>query len=259
MDKTDKPTNGNYSHLLEGRWKRTALYNGIGDFLVGPVLNRWLDIRRVGDKRVPKESCIFVTNHALYFDALVIGSSFGEIGKKVHGWIEEKVYKSREWLYEPLELIPVRVGKGSTREEQRELMNAFNRSKELSVFWLRNTNDGVALTSDGLAESCIDEKNTGRVKPLPERGNHAGPASLSYDAGALVVPVTAWIPEQHRRALLMADGWKSFRYLENNRKIPYIFYFSEPIDPKNYSKKAELQAEIRKRQNEGWSLLEKFA
>ena len=254
MDEKQQTPAEDYSYLLKNRWPKKLAYNAIGTILVGPILRRWLDIEMINKENVPKGPCLFVTNHAVYFDALVIGLSFRDVGKKVHGWIEEGVYQSRERLYRTLELIPVKVGKCQTRAEQRDMLLAFRRSKDISRFWVENTNDGLALTSDGLAESCLDEND--KVKPLPARDNHSGPAELGYSFGVPIIPVTAWIPEQHRRGLLIASGKASFKYLEANRKIPYKFYFNTPLNPRDFSKRPELQAAIREEQIKGWNILE---
>lgn len=245
--------NPEFSGLLKYRAGKIALYNGLSKLVVSPILKYWLDIKVLGAEKIPRGSCVLVTNHAIYMDALVLGAV---IDKKIHGWIAENVYSQRPKLYGALELISVKTGPCSTREEQKALLIAFNQNKKLSEFWIKNTSDAIALTSDGLAESCLDLD--GNVKPLSARDNHSGPANLGFSLEAPIVHVTLWVPEKHRTALLKAGGLKSLKYLESNRRIPYKIYINEPLNPVDYSTKGDLQIAIRRAQISGWNFLETF-
>lgn len=241
-----------FSHLLEGRDFRLRFYNFARNIVVKPIIQRYLDTEVLGAEKIPTDkSGIFVTHHAVYFDSLLLGTTFD---KKIHGWIAEHVFDSRKKLYTCLELVPVKTKGGKDRDELKALLNAYIRTKELSLFWLKNTTDLVATTNDGLAETCLDEK--GEIKSLEDRMNHAGVTNLAYEAKVPVFPISCWIPEEHRKELLIAKGWSSFKYLEKHKKIPCRFYINGPLNVEDYANKKLLQEDIRKKQIEGFKILE---
>jgi len=264
----EQTNNGCYDSLLKNRDEKIEFYNRVVKYCLQPFIKRYLDIQVIGHEKVPKEdSCIFVTNHCVYFDGIILGSV---LDKKIHGWIAENVFLKRKELYERLELIPVKTSTGpntnTSHEQRNEIMNAYKKTRELSHFWLRNTSDAIQTTNDGLAECCID--GNGAVIGLEERKNHSGAANLAYDVDSdsgksvLVFPVSSWIPKEHRKKLLIAEGvggWKSWLYLEKNRKIPFKIYINEGLSSKDYDHKKKLQEEIRKRQIEGYNLLEQIS
>ena len=250
--------------LLENREDKIKFYNHIVEDFLQPFVRRYLDVQITGNEKIPRnDSCIFVTHHCLYFDGILIGAVFD---KKIHGWIAENVFLRRKNLYERLELIPVKINADQGREGRNEMMKAYQKTKELSIFWLRNTPDVVVTTNDGLAECCVNKD--GSVMSLEERENHSGAASLAYEANSdserniCVFPLSCWIPKEHREQLLIAEGkwgWKSLLYLEKHRKIPYKIYINNPLSSKDYNHKKKLQEEIRRRQIEGYNILENMS
>jgi 1-acyl-sn-glycerol-3-phosphate acyltransferase len=216
-------------------------------------VNRYLDLKVEGKERVPKESCMIITHHGIYFDSFVVANA---VDKRIHGWVAESVFEKRKGLYEFLELIPVYTNQETTKIERAKAIEKFNYSKALSLFWLHNTNDVVVLTNDGLAESCIDAND--QVIDLSNRANHSGAANVAFEANVPVVPITSWLPKEHRRNLLLSNGVESFFYLEKHKRIPFRMYINEPIMPGECKSKKELQNEIRKRQLDGLSILERM-
>jgi len=253
-----------YAALLKNREDKINFYDRVVKYFLQPFIRRYLDVQITGNEKVPKnDPCIFVTHHCLYFDGILLGAVFD---KKVHGWIAENVFMRRKNLYERLELIPVKINTDQNQRGRNELMKAYQKTKDLSIFWLRNTSDVIITTNDGLAECCTNKD--GSVMPLNERKNHSGAASLAYesDSGSerdvFVFPLSCWIPKEHRENLLIAEGkwgWKSLLYLERHRKIPYKIYINDPLFSRDYDHKKKLQDEIRRRQIKGYSLLEEIS
>ncbi|MFC1576286.1 lysophospholipid acyltransferase family protein [Candidatus Omnitrophota bacterium] len=237
--------NANYQHLLQNRKMKAVFYYWLRNTVVCPLMNRWLDIRAEGLDNIPAGPCIIVTHHCLYFDSSVIGAV---LERKTHGWIDEDAFSKPglRLLCSLLEQIPVKTGKRASREDYR-------RTKELSHLWLRNTNELVALTNDGASRYINDE--SGNIKDLSSRMNHSGAASLGIETGVPVVPAASWVPEKHQRELFVSRGLKSIKYLERNRKIPYLFFFSKPINPAQCQNKKELKENIRKIQTESYKKL----
>jgi len=258
----------NYISLLENRKGKIEFYNRVRKYFAQPFIKRYLDTEVIGFEKILKnESCIFVTHHCLYFDSILLGAVFD---KKIHGWIAENVFLKRKNLYECLELIPVKTSIGTStstsHEERNEIMKAYQKTRELSIFWLRNTSDAITTTNDGLAECCLSK--TQGVIDLNERKNHSGAANLAYESNSdskkniLVFPISCWIPGEQREKLLIAEGkwgWKSILYLEKERRIPCKIYINDPLSSRTYNHKKKLQEEIRKRQIDGYNLLEKIS
>jgi hypothetical protein len=253
-----------YNNLLNNRERKKEFYSWARKHFAQPFIKRYFDIQVIGHEKIPEEdSCIFVTHHCLYFDSILLGAVFD---KKIHGWIAENVFLKRKKLYDYLELIPIKTGGGANREKRNELMKAYQKTVDLSLFWLKNTSDAVATTNDGLAECCINE--AGNVISLDERNNHCGATNLAYESNInskkdiLVFPISCWIPKEHRKELLIARGkwgWKGLLYLEKQRRISCLIYVNDPLSSKIYDHKKKLQDEIRKRQIKGYNLLEEIA
>ncbi len=227
-----------YQYLLHNRKIRLAFYRFIKERIARPLVNRWLDICIEGLENIPEGPCIIVTHHCLYFDSCVIGTV---LKRKVHGWIDEDVFlkPGLKFLCKVLEQIPVVTGSRASREDYRK-------TKEMSRMWLKNTDEHVALTNDGASKFILDEN--GQIKDLAFRMNHSGAASLAMDAGVPVVAVASWVHKKHQKELFVSRGIKSIKYMEKNRKIPYLIHFSEPITPCRYRSKKELKENIRKQQ-----------
>jgi 1-acyl-sn-glycerol-3-phosphate acyltransferase len=235
----------NYQHLLQNRGMKGLFYYWFRNTIACPLMNRWIDIRAEGLENIPAGPCIIVTHHCLYFDSSVIGNT---LKRKIHGWIDEDAFSKPgvRLLCSLLEQIPVKTGKRASRLD-------YKKTKEISHLWLRNTNDLVALTNDGASRYIIDEN--GHIKDLSSRMNHSGAASLGMATGVPIVPTASWISEKHQRELFVSRGLESIKYLERNRKIPYLFYFSEPTNPSQYRSKKELKEDIRKKQIESYEKL----
>lgn len=237
--------NENYLYLLQNRKMKVAFYRWLTEIVLCPLMNRWLDIRVEGLDNIPAGPCIIVTHHCLYFDSCVIGTT---LERKTHGWIDEDAFSKPglRLLCSLLEQIPVKTDKRASREDYRKI-------KEMSLLWLRNTNELVALTNDGASRYILDKN--GNIKGLSSRMNHSGAASLGLEVGVPIIPTASWVSEEHQRELFASRGLKSIRYLERNRKIPYLIFFSEPINPSKYQNKKELKEDIRKRQMESYKKL----
>jgi hypothetical protein len=256
--------NENYDPLLKNREDKTDFYKLVRKRFAQPFIERYFDVNVLGQEKVPeKDSCIFVTHHCLYFDSILLGAVFN---KKIHGWIAENVFLKRRGLYERLELIPVRTDTSMSHEERNEIMRAYQKTRELSIFWLRNTSDAIATTNDGLAECCLNKE--GSMIELNERKNYSGAVNLAYEANSdskqdtLVFPISCWIPKEHRKKLLIAEGkwgWKSLLYLEKQKKIPCGICINNPLSLKTYDHKKKFQDEIRKEQIDGYNFLEKIS
>ena len=230
----------NYQYLLQNIKIKISFYHWLRNTIASPLINRFLDIRAEGLENIPKESCIIVTHHCLYFDSSVIGIT---IKRKIHGWIDEDAFSKPGLgrLCNLLEQVPVKTGGQASREDYRK-------TKEMSIMWLKNTNDLVALTNDGASRYLFDEN--GNILDLSSRMNHSGAASLAMEANVSVIPTASWIPEKHHKELFVSKGLESIRYMERNKKIPYLFFFSKPISPSEYQNKKDLKEDIRKRQLE---------
>ena len=237
--------NENYRYLLQKRKMKVIFYYWITEIVLRPLMNRWLDIRAEGLDNIPAGPCIIVTHHCLYFDSFVIGTT---LKRKVHGWIDEDAFSKPglRFLCSLLEQIPVKTGRRASRGDYRK-------TKEMSFLWLKNTNEPVVLTNDGASRYLFDED--GNIKDLSSRMNYSGAASLAIETGIPVIPVASRVSEEYQRELFVSRGLKSIRYLERNRKIPYLIYFSEPINPSQYQNKKELKEDIRKRQIESYEKL----
>ena len=236
---------GDYRCLLRNRKMKANFYYWLKKIVLCPLMNRWLDIRAEGLDNIPEEPCIIVTHHCLYFDSCVIGAA---LERKPHGWIDEDVFSKPglRLLCSLLEQIPVKTERRASREDYR-------RTKEMSLIWLRNTNEPVALTNDGASKHLFDKN--GNIKDISSRMNYSGAASLGMKANVPIIPTASRVYEKHQRELFVSRGLKSIRYLEKNRKIPYLFFFSEPINPSQYQNKKELKEDIRKRQIESYKKL----
>ncbi len=234
-----------YRYLLKNRKIKIAFYYWFKKRILGPVINRYLDIRAEGLNNIPDGPCIIVTHHCLYFDSSVIGVT---LERKTHGWIDEDAFSKPglRTLCNLLEQIPVKTGGQASREDYR-------RTKEMSLMWLRNTDGFVGLTNDGASRYLFDEN--GNIKDLFSRMNHSGAASLGIEANVPIVPTASWVPEEHQKELFVSKGLKSIRYMERNKRIPYLFFFSEPINPSEYRNKKDLKEDIRKRQLESYQKL----
>jgi hypothetical protein len=68
------------------------------------------------------------------------------------------------------------------------------------------------------------------------------------DTGVPIIPTASWVPKEHQKELFVSKGLKSIKYLERNKKIPYLIFFSEPIYPSRYQNKKILKEDIRRRQ-----------
>jgi 1-acyl-sn-glycerol-3-phosphate acyltransferase len=237
--------NRDYQYLLKNREIRIAFYNWFKKRIVSPIITRFLDIRVKGLENIPEGPCIIVSHHCLYFDSSVIGVT---LERKTHGWIDEDAFSKPglRTLCILLEQIPVKTGGQASRED-------YKKTKETSLLWLRNTNEIVGLTNDGASTYLFDE--TGNIIDLPFRMNHSGAASLAIEANVPIIPMASWIPEKHQKELFVSKGLKSIIYMERNRKIPYLIYFSEPIHPSDYNNKKDLKEDIRKRQLDSYKKL----
>ena len=235
----------NYQYLLRNRKIKIAFYFWFKKIVIGSVINRYLDIRAEGLNNIPDGPCIIVTHHCLYFDSSVIGVT---LERKTHGWIDEDAFSKPglRFLCNFLEQIPVKTGGQASREDYRK-------TKEMSLAWLRNTNELVGLTNDGASKYLFDEN--GNIRDLSSRINHSGAASLGMEANVPIIPTASWVPEKHRKELFVSNGLKSIRYMERNKRIPYLFFFSEPINPSEYQNKKDLKEDIRKRQLESYEKL----
>jgi 1-acyl-sn-glycerol-3-phosphate acyltransferase len=227
-----------YQYLLQNRKMRVAFYRFMKERIVRPLVNRWLDVRVEGLENIPEGPCIIVTHHCLYLDSCVIGTV---LKRKAHGWIDEDVFlkPGLRFLCNVLEQIPVVTGSRASREDYRK-------TKEMSCMWLKNTNEHVVLTNDGASRFILDEN--GQIRDLASRINHSGAASLAMDTGVPVVAVASWVCQEHQKELFVSRGLKSIKYMEKNRKIPYLIHFSESINPSRYQSKKELKENIRKQQ-----------
>ncbi|MDD5455080.1 MAG: 1-acyl-sn-glycerol-3-phosphate acyltransferase, partial [Candidatus Ratteibacteria bacterium] len=212
------------------------------NLIVSPLINHFLDIQAVGLENIPKESCIIVTHHCLYFDSSVLGVT---IKRKIHGWIDEDAFSKPglKQLCYMLEQIPVKTGGQSSREDYRK-------TKETSIMWLKNSLDLVAMTNDGASRYLLDEK--GNILKLFSRINHSGAANLAMETNVPIIPTASWIPEKHQKELFISKGLDSIKYMERNKKIPYIFYFCKPLIPSEYANKQDLKENIRKKQIEAY-------
>ncbi len=230
----------NYRSLTRNRKIKIAFYDWFRDRIVSPLINRFLDIQAIGLENIPKESCIIVTHHCLYFDSSVIGVT---VKRKIHGWIDEDAFSKPGLgkLCNFLEQVSVKTGGQASRED-------YKKTKEISIMWLKNTNDLVALTNDGASRYLFDEN--GNILELSSRMNHSGAASLAMEANVPIIPTASWIPEKHQKELFVSKGLDSIKYMERNKRIPYIFFFCEPLNPCEYTNKKDLKEDIRKKQLE---------
>jgi 1-acyl-sn-glycerol-3-phosphate acyltransferase len=230
--------NSSYQYLLKNRKTRTRFYQWFKRRIVSPIINRFLDVRVTGIENIPEGPCIIVSHHCLYFDSSVIGAT---LDRKAHGWIDEDAFKKPglRTLCSLLEQIPVKTGGQASRKD-------YKRTKEMSIVWLENTNDLVALTNDGASRYLFDEN--GNIKDLASRMNYSGAASLGMDTKVPVVPTALWIPKEHQKELFVSKGLRSIKYMERNKKIPYLIYFSKPLYPSQYKNKKDLREDIRKEQ-----------
>ena len=237
-----------YKYLLKNRQKRIALYFWFKKGFVGRVLNNFIDIRTSGLENIPEGPCIIVSHHCLYFDSAVIGYS---LPRKTHGWIDEDAFSKPglKLLCALLEQIPVKTGGQASRED-------YKKTKELSLLWLRNTNEIVGLTNDGASKYLFDEN--GKIMDIYSRPNHSGAASLAMDANVPVIPAAARIHEKHQKKLFVSHGFKSIIYMGKNRRIPYLLSFCKPIKPADYKNKKDLKEAIRKSQLESYEKLLKI-
>ncbi len=199
--------------MLSTHWFKTRV--------VSPLINRYLDIRAEGLNNIPDGPCIIVTHHCLYFDSSVIGVT---LERKIHGWIDEDAFSKPglKFLCNLLEQIPVKTGGQASREDYRK-------TKEMSLMWLRNTNDLVGLTNDGASKYLFDEN--GNILDLSSRMNHSGAASLGMEANVPIIPTASWVPEKHQKELFVSKGLESIRYMERNKRIPYLFLFLRTYKP----------------------------
>lgn len=240
IKKMQDTKNSGYQYLLKNRKPRTRFYHWFKRRIVSPIIYRFLDVQTLGIENIPDSACIIVSHHCLYFDSSVIGVS---LDRKIHGWIDEDAFSKPglRTLCTLIEQIPVKTGGQASRKD-------YKRTKEMSIVWLKNTNDLVALTNDGASRYLFDEN--GNIKDLASRTNYSGAASLGMDANVPVVPTALWIPKEHQKELFVSKGLRSIIYMERNKKIPYLIYFSEPLYPSQYKNRKDLREDIRKKQLE---------
>ena len=231
-----------YQYLSKNRKIKTAFYHWFRRTVVATLIKRYLNIQAEGLNNIPEGSCIIVTHHCLYFDSSVIGVT---LRRKIHGWIDEDAFSKigLGFLCNLLEQIPVKTGGHASRED-------YMKTKEISLFWLKNTSDIVGLTNDGASKYLFDEN--GNIQALPSRMNHSGAATLAIEASIPIVPTASWIPGKHQKELFVSKGLKSIMYMERNKKIPYFFHFSHPLNPSLYQNKKDLKEDIRKKQIEAY-------
>ncbi len=240
-DKKDK----NYKYLLRNRKLKIAFYYWFKKNIIGTLVNRYIDVQSEGLDNIPEGPCILVTHHCLYFDSSVIAST---IKRKIHGWIDEDSFSKPGLgrLCDFLEQVPVKTGGQASRED-------YKKTKEMSIMWLKNTKDIIGLTNDGASRYLFDE--TGNILDLPSRMNHSGAASLAMEANVPVIPTASWISQKHQKELFVSKGLNSIKYMEKNKKIPYVFFFCKPLNPCEYTNKKDLKEDIRKRQLEAYQKL----
>lgn len=227
---------------MRNRKIKIGFYYWLKNTILSPLINRLLDIQAIGLENVPKQPCIIVTHHCLYFDSSVIGVS---LDRKIHGWIDEDAFSKPglRILSTMLEQVPVKTGGQATRKD-------YKRTKEMSIVWLKNTKDLVALTNDGASRYLFD--GNGNIKDLSSRMNYSGAANLGMETNVPIIPTALWIPPKHQKELFVSKGLRSINYMERNKKIPYLIYFSKPLYPSQYKSRKDLQEDIRKKQLESY-------
>lgn len=229
-----------YRCLLRPGKMTGAFYYCVKNVVLRSLLDRWLDVQAEGLGNIPAGPCIIVTHHCLFFDGCVMAVM---LERNIHGWIDEDVFSNPALglVCRLLEQVPVATGSKASRD-------TLKRTMDTSVFWLKNTNDHIVLTNDGPSKNILDEN--GSIRCLSDRTNYSGAASLSIKTGVPVIPTAAWVSKEHQQELFVARGLKSARYLESNRKIPYLIRFSAPLYPSHYPSKHQLKDDIRRAQLE---------
>jgi 1-acyl-sn-glycerol-3-phosphate acyltransferase len=234
----ERDLNIDYEALKKNRFAKRLVYNAIrtATILLG---KRYLNTHVEGKENIPRTSAIIATHHCVNFDwALMLNI----LGRRCHGWFDDAVMKTGGHLERFFEIIPVKTDKTATKNDIR-------RTKELSRYWLENTNEFVVSVTDGPSKLLLREDKT--VMDLSERPIHSGLVSVAFDTGVAVVPYASWIPEKHREALFASKGiLKDIDYLEEHRKIPYRGMFSTPLYSANFRGKKTFEAALREKQIE---------
>lgn len=227
-----------YEHLLRRRGANFLVYAFVKNCVLGPLAKRFFDLHVYGREHIPEKSCVIATHHCLSFDWATM---YVLLDRKAHGWIDAEVLSKVRFLGALGELISVTTRGGP------DSMSDYRKTREISKMWLTNTDEFVVTVTDGPSKHSCHEDGT--ITGLAERPNLAGATSVAVAAKAPIVPYSSWIPDEHQQALFSSKGiLADLRYLERNRKIPYVAEFCEPIDTSDASNRRNLRDEVRRRQ-----------
>jgi 1-acyl-sn-glycerol-3-phosphate acyltransferase len=230
-------TDIDYESLGRNRRIKKAGYN-LARNVLGFLVRRGFDVKFEGQENLPDRSAMIATHHCVGFDWIL---NLMSTDKKCHGWFDESIVSRNSFVERFYELICVKTDNGVTTDD-------FRRTKELSKYWLENSDDWVATVTDGPSKHCFYDD--GKVMELKDRPLHSGFVDIASKTGAPIVPYACWIPEEHRQRLFASQGfWNDAKYLLRNRKIPYRGIFGEPLDPKDF-KKGRLKKLVREKQLE---------
>jgi 1-acyl-sn-glycerol-3-phosphate acyltransferase len=228
-----------YAGLVHMRGLKKAVYNAIKDVTSSLVVERYFDAHFEGRENIPARGSVIATHHCVNFDWMFL--LYG-LDRKCHGWFDECIIKKNSFLEKLFEVISVKTD-GATRNDLR-------RNRELSRYWLENTDEFVVSVTDGPSKLCFHEN--GEIMELGERPLHTGLVDAAFKTGVPIVPYACWIPEEHRKALFASKGVRNdWAYLRKNKRIPYHGKFGAPLDPRDYDKKKhQLKMAVRDKQLE---------
>lgn len=158
-----------------------------------------------GSENIPKEACLFVSNHQSYFDVpilmAVIDRSIGFIAKKEI----EKVPFMNYWMKE---LHSVFMDRDNIREA------------------VKSINEGIENLQNGYSMVIFPEGTRSKCDTVGEFKK--GSMKLGIKAGAPIIPVT------------INGAYKAFEGNNNRVKSADVkIVFGEPIYPKNLSKEEQ--------------------
>jgi len=231
--------------LLKHRGIRKLTYNGIR-YVVGKIINRYFDIDVKGKENVPDTSCVIATHHTVSFDWMFMLNS---LERTCHAWFDEDVMRRNGMIEGFFEQICVRTDKEATRAHLKRTM-------ELSKFWLENDDGYVVSVTDGPSKYLLNEDGEGHL-PLKDRPLYGGLADLAYKTDSIIIPYASKIPEEHSNALFASKGVRNdFRYMRQNKKIPYGGMFGKPLVPKEVGNKREFRNLVREAQLDMYNSLD---
>lgn len=224
--------------LFKHRRFRKLVYKGIKLFS-NITLGMYFDVQVQGNEHIPDHSCVVATHHCINFDWLFM---VNVLDRKCHGWMDEDIIRRNGFLEKLLEVICVKTDKDATAEH-------YHRTKDLSKFWLENDDGYIVSVTDGPSKHLVDDE----LKPmdLADRPNYPGLVTLAKELDAVIVPYASWIPEEHANSLFASRGFKAdWKYIRENKKIPYRGMIGEPIIPSEVGSRGKLRKLVRERQLE---------